>query len=101
MALVLKQVRRCDGSCCRQSPRFPNARGDDCIYHINPDGKDSSGCQLMTGEKSLARDGTRSIPFPTRDEYQVYVETCVEWPQKNSIKELGNTGNCCYQYVEE
>lgn len=101
MALILVKVRRCDGSCCRESPRFPNRNGDDCIYHITSDGKESSGCQLMTGEKTLARDGTKSIPFPDRDEYAVYIDTCVDWPQKNSFRELGDTGDCCWQWVEE
>lgn len=55
----------------------------------------------MTGEKTLKDDGTKSIVSPTRDAYQVYIDTCVDWPHKNSIKEIGNTGDCCWQWVEE
>ena len=102
MALVLKKVRRCDGSCCKQAPRWPNERGDDCIYHINPDGKESSGCQLMTGIKSLIEDGvTTSVAYPDRTALVVFKDTCVDWPQKNSLREIGDTGDCCWQWVEE
>lgn len=99
--LVLTKVRRCDGSCCKQSPRFPNRAGDDCIYHNVDDGKEATGCQLMTGEETISDDGMKSSAFPSRDAYQVYFDTCVDWPQQNSIRELGNTGDCCWQWVEE
>lgn len=101
MALVLKKVRRCDGSCCKESPRFPNRAGDDCIYHLKTGGKEASGCQLMTGTKTILDGGTKSFAFPDRDAYRVYIDTCVDWPQKNSTPRLGNTGDCCWQWVEE
>ncbi len=101
MALVLKQLRRCNGSCCKQSPRFPNRAGDDCIYHTGGDGKETSGCELMAGTKTILDDGTKSIVSPTRDAYQVYIDTCIDWPQKNSTPRKDDTGNCCWQWVDE
>lgn len=101
MALVLKKLRACDGSCCRQSPRFPNAEGTDCIYHKVDKGKEASGCQLMTGAKTISDDGTKSLIAPTKDAYQFYIDTCVDWPQKNSTRRISDTGDCCWQWVEE
>ena len=100
MGLVLRQVRACDGSCCRESPRFPNARGDDCIYHLAPAGKERGGCKLMIDPSLVPLAGVKSSPYPERDAKDVYRETCVEWPQKNSLKEIGDTGDCCWQWVK-
>ena len=55
----------------------------------------------MTGEKTILDDGTKSVVSPLRDAYTVYIDTCVDWPQKNSIPRIGDTGDCCWQYVEE
>lgn len=98
MALVLKQVRRCDGACCKESPRFPNERGNDCIFHKSRVGKESSGCMLMTGEMTLSNE--RVVAYVGRDAQSVFEETCEAWPQRNSTVEVGDTGGCCWQYVD-
>lgn len=98
MVLELRQVRRCDGSCCRQAPRFPNADHSDCIYHKASDGKETSGCMLMTGEVEVPTEG--GVLYKGLSTEGVYQETCVLWPQKNSELEVGDTGDCCWQLVD-
>ena len=46
----MKQVRACDGVCCKQNPRWPNEDGTDCIFH---DRKDAQGCMIMRGEAEI------------------------------------------------
>ena len=99
MSLVLQQVRRCDGACCKESPRFPNERGNDCIFHTSGKGKESSGCMLMTGERTIGN--RKAVDFERRNAKRVYEEKCVAWPQKNSVGEVGDTGGCCFQWVEQ
>ncbi len=99
MTLILQQLRRCDGSCCRQSPRFPNADGTDCGMRSTTLGKESKGCRLMTGEITLKDDGTKSFAFPERDALQVYVDTCVNWPQ--NTRPGKDLGDCCWEWVEQ
>ena len=99
MGLVLRQVRACDGSCCRGSPRFPNERGDDCLYHITPVGKERGGCMLMNDPRLVPEAGVKSFPFPERDAKDVFLETCVEWPH-NKRPAIGDTGDCCWQWME-
>lgn len=96
MRLVI--VRECDGACCRESPRFPNADHSDCIYHDTSGGKLNAGCMLMRGAAPIPSEG--SVPLRDLTAGQVYQQTCVEWPQKNSVPEAGDTGSCCWQWVE-
>lgn len=97
--MQLVQVKRCDGACCRESPRFPNADHSDCIFHDTSGGKETAGCMLMTGAKTLRGD-EQIIKYEGRTRQSIFEETCVAWPQKNSVPEVGNTGNCCWQWVE-
>ena len=67
MALVLQQVRRCDGQCCRESPRFPNADGTDCdgeqLMPCNGNGPDHC-CRIKgTDCKHLVFDHTDSTGY--------------------------------------
>ena len=103
MPLVLQQVRKCDGACCKESPRFPNAKGTDCIYHKFPLGKETEGCQLMSGVKTLTltQEKEMSFAFPDREAKQVFIDTCVDWPQKNCDSKLGETAGCCWQWVNQ
>lgn len=94
----LVQVRSCDGECCRESPRFPNADHSDCIYHDTSRGKLAFGCSIMRGDEPCPTSG--GVPFGNRITEQVYQATCVDWPQKNSVQQLGDTGGCCLQWVE-
>lgn len=98
MALVLQQIRVCDGACCRESPRFPNADHSDCIYHDTSGGKENAGCMLMRGAAPVPTEG--GVPLGNLTTEQVYQETCVKWPQENSEPEVGDTGGCCWQLVE-
>ncbi len=87
MTLVLNKTRACDGSCCKDHPRFPNEDGTDCIYHKPPvKGKESSGCMLMTNSNLVPPDN------------ELFQRTCVEWPQNMYGR---GTGNCCWQWIDD
>lgn len=106
MALVLKQVRRCDGACCRESPRFPNIDGTDCRYRITgTDGKETSGCGLMVDSKLIPKPNVKCelIGWEDRSAEEVFTETCVNWPQNIPVTfhRPDKTGGCCWQFVEE
>lgn len=98
MTLTLRQVRECDGACCEQAPRFPNADHSDCIYHDAQNGKDGGGCVLMR-DPNLIPDGDCAV-IPGVSAADAFEQTCVKWPQENSVRELGDTGACCWQYVD-
>lgn len=105
MALVLEQVRDCDGACCKASPRFPDADGTDCIYRDTTLGKENLGCKLMTGEVDEVVFDDASIPrieYGNRTPKEVFYDTCVNWPQNTPRKHqsVGDTGNCCWQWVD-
>lgn len=105
MALVLQQIRRCDGQCCKESPRFPNPAGTDCIHHLNPKGKESSGCALMVDSSQVPVEGFKSrlIRWEDRDARDVFQETCINWPQNIPLRvqRLTKTGGCCWQFVDD
>ena len=92
MVLALKQVRDCDGECCRESPRYPNADRSDCIFH------DAGGCQIKRGEAEIPKGMSAALPHLTNK--QDFELTCVGWPQ-NSDPKLGETANCCWQWVDD
>lgn len=75
----LIRVRECDGSCCKQSPQFPNDAGDGCIY------RNKSGCKLMAGEAS--------VPVESMGQF---IRACLDWPHNMPDRE---TGDCCWQWV--
>ena len=88
--LRLVQVRRCDGKCCEESPRFPNATHTDCIYHAG-----RGGCRLMR-DPALIPTG-ESPTQPGRPAAETFQKTCVDFPH-NLPAERG-TGGCCWQPV--
>jgi hypothetical protein len=97
VALVLQQVRTCDGGCCKSSPRFPNAEGDDCIYRTEP--SEEKGCSLMADKTPIYGKTSPSMPNDTA--VQCFNKTCRDWPH-NQVPMLGITGDdCCWQWVEE
>ena len=96
--MQLAQVRDCDGACCIESPRFPNKDHSDCIFHVPVIGKESSGCMLMTGEAKVPLRG--GINYNNLTPQELFQETCVNWPQ-NSTPRLGETDDCCLQWVED
>ena len=89
MALVLVQVRACDGECCREKPRWPK-RGT-CEFLKN--GK----CQIMEGRKSVPVSD--SPAWPGRDSNEVYQETCVDFPQ--NTHEGRDLMGCCWQWIDD
>ena len=91
MALQLKQVRPCDGECCKESPRWPNKDHSDCIYH------DDKGCKIHRGEAEIPKGPCPVIP--SLDGPQVFKKYCTDWPQKNCDTKLSETANCCWQWV--
>lgn len=98
MTMTFVRVRKCDGECCRESPRFPNAEHSDCIYHDRT-GKEAGGCRLMRGADPIPTEG--GVPLGELTTEQVFQETCVKWPQQNSAPEAGSTGGCCLQWIDD
>lgn len=86
----LVQVRKCDGSCCKASPRFPNEAGDDCRYHID------NGCQLMR-DASLIPEELESVKLPHLTTVDDFIVTCKQFPQFYPAHRA--TGDCCWQWV--
>ena len=87
----LKKVRNCDGSCCKESPRWPNVDGV-CKYQaVNGD------CMIMSGDAEL--DDERSPCMPKKDPQAVFQETCLEWPHNS--KPERPTNNSCWQWIED
>lgn len=97
MALVLKQIRTCDGACCVESPRFPNKDHSDCIYRdpANP----ARGCTLQR-DPSLIPEGNCPV-LPNMSAMEAFEMTCLRWPQDTAEAKLGETENCCWQWAEE
>lgn len=90
----LKKVRACDGACCRESPRWPNADGSDCIYRYGK-GKENGGCLLMKGKAPFPKGQCPVIDMPAK---QAFEETCKGWPQNSEPGR--STGGCCWQWVD-
>ena len=89
--LTLVKMRPCDGACCKESPRWPNEDGTDCIYH------DIGGCKIKRGQAEIPKGDCPVIDMSAEKAFEMW---CVEWPQKHSEKRLGETANCCWQWVE-
>jgi len=81
--MKLIKTRECDGSCCRQSPQFPNDENSDCIYHID------NGCELMRKPEKL-----NLLSDFDCNKFNV---ACKEWPDNMPKRE---TGDCCLQWVD-
>lgn len=90
--MKLVQVRECDGECCRESPRFPNEDHSDCLYH------DEGGCMLMRNI-GLVPDGLCPV-YPRLTAMDALILHCFQWPQIGCDAKLGETANCCWQWVE-
>ncbi len=96
MRMKLIQVRSCDGQCCRESPRFPNADHSDCIYH---DGVDKTkGCALQRDPSLIPAGPCPALPRMSAK--QAVQETCVDWPANSPARE-GSTSECCWQWVND
>ncbi len=93
----LEQVRECDGKCCEEKPRWPNADHTDCVYHIPSKGKESAGCKLMAGSEPIPTE--ESPAWPGRDPEEVFEQTCRLWPQ--NAPEGRDTDGCCLQWVDD
>lgn len=93
--LKLIQVRKCDGQCCKESPRFPDENGNDCIYRDprHPE----KGCTLQI-DSSLIPEG-RCPVMTNMSAEEAFINTCLRWPQETGELKLGETGGCCWQVV--
>lgn len=90
MGWELKQRRKCDGVCCKESPREPINCKTTCLYlNLN------NCCMLMTGEASMP-DRLSKI-FIKRSFAFVFLTTCVEWPHNTEPGK--NLGSCCWEWV--
>lgn len=82
----LVQVRKCDGQCCKESPRFPNADRTDCIYRTEPN--QEKGCAIQR-DLSLIPEGSEDL----------VIRTCLQWPH---FWPAGRgTNGCCWDWVED
>ena len=54
---------------------------------------------IMAGEAEIPTEG--GVEFKGLSTEEVYQETCVLWPQKNSLAVVGDTGGCCWQLVDD
>ena len=88
----LERVRPCDGECCKESPRWPNADGTNCIY------RDADGCTIQAGTALVPIEV--SPAQPEKSSQQCFEDTCLNWPA-NSRPSLGKTGGCCWQWVDD
>ena len=86
----LVQVRECDGKCCEESPRWPNADGLSCVYL--KDGK----CQIKSGDEELTTEPSPTNPDKSAEE--TFKKTCLDWPQNSPVDR--GTGGCCWQWVD-
>ena len=92
MSLVLKQVRECDGACCKESPRWPTHHGLTCRY------LKGNLCTIKTGEDKLPSKRSPAAPDMTAEEcFRIY---CMEWPQQHCEEKIGETANCCWQWID-
>lgn len=96
MALVLEQVRTCDGACCIEGPRFPKEDHSDCIYRDSNAPPDKA-CMLIARIERVPHGMSTALLHLTNQE--AFDRTCIKFPQ-NTIPRLGKTGNCCFQWVE-
>jgi hypothetical protein len=87
--MKLVQVRECDGKCCEEKPRWPNADGTHCRFW-------DKGCKLMRGEADVPAE---SPTWPGRSGEEVFQETCVGWP--HNVREGRDTGGCCWQWIDD
>lgn len=94
--MKLVQVRDCDGACCRESPRFPNEDGSDCIYRDRRCKDIKKGCKLMQNP-NLIPDGPCPV-IPTMTAKEALQETCIDWPHNSPVGR--KTGKCCWQWVD-
>ena len=92
--MKLIQVRECDGQCCRESPRWPTRDGKSCVYLDS-----NNRCSVKINSVMLAIAGP-SPAFPNRSAAETFKETCDDWPQ-NSNPKIGQTSECCWQWVED
>jgi len=51
-------------------------------------------------DPSLIPDEPTSHAFPDRGTKEVFIDTCLGWPE-NSTPLIGKTGGCCLQWVED
>lgn len=92
MSLVLKRVRACNSSCCKESPRWPTPNGKSCVY------LDTHGCRIQRYLEDIPKEKSPAQPNITAKE--AFQKTCLDWPH-NSEPRIGKTGNCCWQWVDE
>lgn len=84
----LKQIKPCDGSCCRASPRFPN---EDGVCEM----QGPNGCLVKEGY-ALPKGNCPVLPHMTAE--AAYKFSCEDWPHNTKVGR--KTGDCCWQWIE-
>lgn len=88
----LEQIRECDGQCCRESPRWPNAENTDCIFHK---GDGPLGCELTLEEETIPAECPR-LPSMTGED--AFYFSCRDWPESMPVGR--GTRGCCLQWID-
>lgn len=87
----LAQVRECNGSCCVESPQFPNSNGVGCKY------QEGSVCILQRDNLLPTESVCPTNPHMTGEE--AFTQHCLGWPHNSPVGR--GTGNCCWQWVDD
>ena len=91
--MQLIKVRECDAACCKSSPRWPTPEGTSCEY-LDAD----NCCKIMTGEVELPCHPSPALPKLTAEE--TFRMCCMEWPQQHCEQKIGETADCCWQWID-
>tara|TARA_R110001606_G_C15265498_1_gene638926 strand:- start:93 stop:704 length:612 start_codon:yes stop_codon:yes gene_type:complete len=88
---TLVQVRECDGACCKEDTKYPKENGD-------------AGCRYVVDNACIFRNDSIDTPMPSEvgkthfSPKEFIANTCWTWPHAKNQRE--NTGNCCWQWVD-
>jgi len=97
------QVRKCDGACCKECPRWPeptwekegetSAKLGSCLYFDTlSDG--SPKCLLIADETLIPKEPSPMLPNLTPKE--AFEQTCKFWP--HNMPADTDTGDCCWKW---
>ena len=105
----LVRHRACNGSCCISAPRFPLGagtpedphQGSDCTHHIPLIGKQLHGCAIINDAAQQPTAGVKSLlkGMEAEDALDIFLETCVNWPQNTSTDK--DLGDCCWIWQDD
>ena len=90
-SLYLKQVRECDGQCCKDSPRFPIVIDGTRTCKFLDIQANGLHCSIQRGTAKVPSG--MSVPLPHLTNQEAFQLTCIDWPTNRIGR---NTGGCCW-----